>query len=389
MSNLSQFNNKPNINLLWDVLLDELCINTNNKTLVTNIKTVFESNIKLFTARCNPKTHIMELNKQFLSQVVFAVNRLFPNLNKQNQEQNIKKINITNEESSEPYKIEDIQSSRQTEFEKGVERKRMELENYMTPQKPKELVFSYGDLDGKITEMDSLISEKMVQRNLDIEQLHNGNYNSSNIDPETWLKPKETSVKTEKINSLQNKQTNTNTKLKHINLDSNNNNNNISLNIDLKKKVSFVDSNNDAINDPSLINIFQKLKRQPVIKETMLEGTVLEGTILEEEPVLEKKGYAEQKSQPLPEIKQDQIKQDQIKQDQIKQDQIKQDQINRGAMVPIVPKNEVIKQLNEMNTKIDNLYEMIFKLTHSINELVLNNPNTDTITNSNTDDYNI
>ena len=378
MSNLSQFNNKPNINLLWDVLLDELCINTNNKTLVTNIKTVFESNIKLFTARCNPKTHIMELNKQFLSQVVFAVNRLFPNLNKQNQEQNIKKINITNEESSEPYKIEDIHLSRQTEFEKGVERKRMELENYMTPQKPKELDFSYGDFDGKITEMDSLISEKMVQRNLDIEQLHNGNYNSSNIDPETWLKPKETSVKTEKINSLQNKQTNTNTKLKHINLDSNNNNN-ISLNIDLKKKVSFVDTNNDAINDPSLINIFQKLKRQPVIKETVLEGTVLEGTILEEEPVLEKKGYAEQKSQPLPEIKQDQIK----------QDQIKQDQINRGAMVPIVPKNEVIKQLNEMNTKIDNLYIMIFKLTNSINELVLNKPNNDYITNSNTDDYNI
>lgn len=355
MSNLSKFNNIPNINLLWDVLLDELCINTSNKTLVTNIKSVFESNIKLFTARCNPKTHIMELNKQFLSQVVFAVNRLFPNLNKQNQEQNIKKINITNEESSEPYKIEDIQLSRQTEFEKGVERKRMELENYMTPQKPKELDFSYGDLDGKITEMDSLISEKMVQRNLDIEQLYN---NSSNIDPETWLKPKETSVKTEKINRLQNKLTNTNTNDK-----------------DLKKKVSFADfssnnaiSNND-INDPSLINIFQKLKRQPVIKETDLD--IKEIIFEEEKPVLEKRGYAEQNSQPLSEIKQDQINRGAIIQQQI---------------VPIVPKNEVIKQLNEMNTKIDNLYEMIFKLTNSINELVLNKPNNDTITITNVND---
>ena len=378
MSNLSKFNNIPNINLLWDVLLDELCINTSNKTLVTNIKTVFESNIKLFTARCNPKTHIMELNKQFLSQVVFAVNRLFPNLNKQNQEQNIKKINITNEESSEPYKIEDIQLSRQTEFEKGVERKRMELENYMTPQKPKELDFSYGDLDGKITEMDSLISEKMVQRNLDIEQL----YNSSNIDPETWLKPKETSVKTEKINRLQNKLTNTNT----------NTNTNDK---DLKKKVSFADfssnnaisnnaisnnaiSNND-INDPSLINIFQKLKRQPVIKETDLD--IKEIIFEEEKPVLEKRGYAEQNSQPLSEIKQDQIKQDQINRGAIIQQQI----------VPIVPKNEVIKQLNEMNTKIDNLYEMIFKLTNSINELVLNKTNNDYITNTTiaNDDYTI
>ena len=36
-----------------------------------------------------------------------------------------------------------------------------------------------------------------------------------------------------------------------------------------------------------------------------------------------------------------------------------------------------------MNTKIDNLYEMIFKLTNSINELVLNKPNNDTINNAN------
>ena len=82
MSNLSKFNNNQNINLLWDVLLDEICINTNNKSLVSNIKTVFESNIKLFTY--NPNANIMNINKQFLSQVVLAVNRLFPNL-KSNQ----------------------------------------------------------------------------------------------------------------------------------------------------------------------------------------------------------------------------------------------------------------------------------------------------------------
>jgi hypothetical protein len=86
MSSLSQFTNKPNLKLLWDVLLDELNINKTNTKLIGNIRTVFESNINPFSSRANPKLQIMELNKQFLSQVVLAVNRLFPTLK---QEQNI------------------------------------------------------------------------------------------------------------------------------------------------------------------------------------------------------------------------------------------------------------------------------------------------------------
>ena len=338
MSNLSQFNNKQNMNLLWDVLLDELCININNKSLINNIKTVFESNINPFTVRTNPKTPIMELNKQFLSQVVLAVNRLFPNFSESNQEQkqNIKRINITNEEPYEPYKIEDIQASRKTEFEKEVERKRIELETYMIPQKPKELDFSDKEIDGKIREMDSLLAEKMTQRNLD-----NGNYigssSSSSIDPEKWLKSTETSVKNEKNLPLSIQNPSTNNRLKYINIEGNN----ISLNQDLKKKVSFVDNVSESIAENSSINIFQKLKRQHV-----------------EEQVLESKQYVEQKSQLLPEIK--------------------QEQINRGELVqkpvtPIIPKNELIKQINEMNTKIDNIYDMIVKLTKSVQELMPDN----------------
>lgn len=51
MSNLLQFTNAQNLNLLWDVLLDEIHINASNKPLITNIKTIFESNIKPFTSR--------------------------------------------------------------------------------------------------------------------------------------------------------------------------------------------------------------------------------------------------------------------------------------------------------------------------------------------------
>ena len=50
--------------------------------------------------------------------------------------------------------------------------------------------------------------------------------------------------------------------------------------------------------------------------------------------------------------------------------EIKQEEIVRNQTTtltsnnePILPKTEIIKQLNEMNKKIDNLYDIVFKLT--------------------------
>ena len=117
---MTKFLNKQNLKLLWDVLLDELHIDPNNKQIVTNIRTVFESNIQPFTKNTtintslNGNMQLVNLNKQFLSQVLIAVNRLFPNLK---QEQDFKRIQISSEEVS-PYKIEDIREARQDNFEK-------------------------------------------------------------------------------------------------------------------------------------------------------------------------------------------------------------------------------------------------------------------------------
>jgi len=353
MSSLSQFTNKQNLKLLWDVLLDELNINKTNTKLIGNIRTVFESNVNPFSSRANPKLQIMELNKQFLSQVVLAVNRLFPNLK---QDQNIKRITISDEEVSdshilEPYKIEDIHASRQSEFEKEVERKRMEMENYMTPQKPRELDFSDRNSDGKIKAMDSLVADKMAQRNMEIEQFQNNNYNSSSIDPEKWLTPKETSVKNEKtimepkVAMLEPKlieqkpiiKNNQNSKLKYISIDSNNN---ITLSIDeiepKNKKVSWDDQ------EESTNNIFNKLKKQPIV-DLPLE------TITK----VDEKQYIEQKSAPLPQVKREEIQRTQATLP-----------TPTSINEPVIPKTEIIKQLNEMNKKIDNLYEMIYKLTN-------------------------
>ena len=361
----NKFTNKQNIGLLWDVLLDELHINKTNKTLVENIKTIFESNINPFTSRINPKSNIMELNKLFLSQVVLAVNKLFPNLQK--QDQNIRRITISDEEVIEPYKIEDIHASRQNEFEKQVERKRMEMENYMTPQKPRDLDFSDKNLDGKIKAMDSLVADKMAQRNMEIEYFQNNtnNNNNINIDPEKWLTPRETSVKNEKQPHEQKSNTKTNgNKLKHISID---NYNNVTLTptVDTKnitKKVTWEDFNENEQTSNIYTNLFSKLKKQELPE--MDETINLNLNLNNEEPIKQTTSYAEQQSIQLPEVKQEIINRN-IKTEQLQSLPTPTPIVTNDT---ILPKSEMVKQLNEMNKKIDNLYEMVFKLTQLLQE---------------------
>jgi hypothetical protein len=343
MSNLSQFTNKQNLKLLWDVLLDELNINKTNTQLIGNIRIVFESNINPFSLRANPKLQIMELNKQFLSQVVLAVNQLFPNLK---QEQTIKKITISDEEVldvNEPYKIEDIQASRQSEFDKNVEQKRIDMENYMIPRKPKELDFSDKNTDNKITSMDSLIAEKMAQRNLEIEQLQHIN---TTINTENWLTPKDTSVKNEKIifekkNSVKN---NENNRLRHISIDNTLLNNEAEIiSQPFVKKVSWDDDLSEQ-KEPTT-NIFNKLKKKSI--ETN------QNQYKDQDKTNNEIRYVEQISMTLPDVKQEEIIRN-------------KSTLSISNNDPVLPKTEIIKQLNDMNKKIDKLYDIVLKLTSFI-----------------------
>jgi hypothetical protein len=175
---IQNFINSKNLSMLWEVLLDELHINTTNPgPIFQNIKTIFESNVNLFKVRANPNAGLMNLNKQFLNQLLIAVNQLFPNLK---QEQQMKRINISEEVIiDEPYKVEDIQSARQSDFEKQLTNKRTEFENSINGKKPKPIDFSDKvEPELKITEMEALIAETMAKRKFDIEQLQGHNQNS-------------------------------------------------------------------------------------------------------------------------------------------------------------------------------------------------------------------
>jgi len=199
MKNTEEFVKRQNIELLWDVLLDELCIDVNNKQLNGNIRVVFEKNISPFVARANPNANLIELNKTFLKQLIVAINKLFPSM------RNMKKIQIGDEFSDKPYKIEDIHSARQSDFEKQLEQKRHDFEVTMNPSKPNDMDFSDKFQETKITSMDALIAETVAKRNFDLEQVQYANYNTTS-QPSDWLSSKETSVKSEKQQQYENVQ---------------------------------------------------------------------------------------------------------------------------------------------------------------------------------------
>jgi hypothetical protein len=267
-NNLQQFKTNKNINMLWEVLLDELNINPQNTAIVTNIRSVFESNVNPFLARANPNSGLMNLNKIFLTQIVAAVNRLFPNIN---QQQPVKLINISDEiVNTEPYKVEDIHNARQTEFETQVNQRRNDFESLVMVKKPQELDFSDKAENSKIKEMEALIAETIAKRNFDIEQINtnmNTNQNTNtNTNTDEWLKPNNTSLRTEKqqqVNDITSQR-----KQKYVNI--------LEQEPQINpKKVSFNESNNmtmtieeytepdiqDTINIPT--NIFNKLKKVP------------------------------------------------------------------------------------------------------------------------------
>lgn len=312
-ANLSQFSSKPNLNMLWEVLLDELKVEASNHPVINTLQMIFTNNLTHFTNKANPITPVMELNKQFLSQVVLAFNKVF------SENKDVKRIKISDEEvSSVPYKIEDIHSSRQTVFENEFKRKQIDMETMMTPQKPKNLDFSDATKDTKIKSMDSLVAQLLVERSRDIPEIQ-----------DSPVLTKDTAI----LEPM--------SRLKHIQIDKDNN---VTLNVKEKelenpKKVTFKQEN---------VSIFDKLKRDTTAEES-------------------EKQYEEQKSAPLPVP---------LPSPLIERDYTLRNQVTTLSAEPVIPKSELVKQLNEMNMKIDKLFDLVYKIAdlHKIPDSRINRP---------------
>ncbi len=326
---MTSFTDKQNIQMLWDILLDEIGVDKNNSSIIKNIRFVFEQNINIFSAKINPSIPLIEKNKHFLRQMVVAINKLFPNIKNSQQ----KRIQISNEIiNDQPYKIEDIQQIRQNNFEQEYEKRQNDFNYFMNKEKPKEIDLSDKFSEEKISSMDELLAERLAERELDIQDIP---------DPitETLLQPIQTNTKKQPQNDYINTNINNNgNKLKYLQLDTNSNN--LTLNIKElaqqdKKKVSFSEELIDT-------NIFSKLKKIP------------------EPNIYTNNEYIEQFSAPLPEVK--------------KEQPVKQQTNIIQQQEPMISTNQMIKQINELTNKINIIDDKINKILDIVS-LLLNKNN--------------
>jgi hypothetical protein len=237
--------------MLWDVISDEDIFTFVTPDIQSKIYNLFLNNIQGFFEVERKKTNsLVDLNKKYILLILNHIKKTYP--------YQPSKIKIHNEQPQlkELITFEEIQNDRKSQFEKDFNRRQEEFEDSMTLKAPPVPEFADKESDKPIKEMDKILKEMQAQRNYEVEQI-NRTYNTSN-QVDNWLKPQETSLKTEKFESKQ-EQPQTYSRFKFLN--------EIEPNLsptNPKKNVTF--SNKDEINtfqehDEEDINIFSKLKK--------------------------------------------------------------------------------------------------------------------------------
>lgn len=285
---ITNFLNKDNVKILWDVISDEDIIKNQSLDFKENMFNLFTSNIRgFYDIESKKSNNLVELNKKYIMLVLNHSNKVIKN----SMSTEIKKIKISNETPNNVNELityEEIQNDRRSQFDKDLNKRQEEFTNSMSLPVPPVPKFTDSLDDGPISEMEKAIQEITAKRNYDVEQINRNNNNliaNSNVD--NWLKPQETSVKTDKF--VQPIQNNNGNKLKYIKIDNSELDNSIYQNqvIDLgnkeqespKKNVTWgknefynkneangikleieeIEKDNDNDNDNNIFKLFKKI----------------------------------------------------------------------------------------------------------------------------------
>ena len=180
MSN-KNFLSDTNVQMLWEVLIDEESIMKDKRTQETFVKTLPEFYER---EKTNKQATLIGLNKQFISLMMNLLRQTAPP--RTIPIPPAKKILITQE---------DLQNDRASHFEQELNKKQQEFTSAMAVPVPTTPVFTDNTKDTPLTEMNMIIQRTIAERNLDIDKF----YKSANkADAENWLKSAPTSIKEEK-----------------------------------------------------------------------------------------------------------------------------------------------------------------------------------------------
>jgi hypothetical protein len=260
--NNSDFLKKTNVSTLWDVISDEPIFKFLSKENQITVSEIFINNITgFFEVERKKFSNLIELNKNYIMLVLNFIKTNFA------QQKPHNKIKIFDEApAKELVTYEEIQNDKKSQFEKDLAKRQEEFTNSIIVKVPEVPDFTDKYQEIPISEMDKIIKEMTAKRNYEVEQI-NRSYQSDINNTNNWLKPQETSIKSEKItgqNNAEFTQQNQNySKSKYVNT---------MIESPSKKNVSW--GENEEINSFSSenneleTNLFQKLKKVNKNEET-------------------------------------------------------------------------------------------------------------------------
>ena len=246
--NINNFLTKENLTTLWDVISDEDIFKFLSRDIQSKVAQLFSNNVKGFFETEKTKTNnLVDINKRYIMLILNHIKKTYT-------QQMPNKIKILDEPPTKEFiTAEELQNERKSQFDKDLNKRQEEFENIMAVKAPPAPNFLDKYDDKPIGEMDKIIKDMTAKRNYDVEQI-----TKNNVIDDNWLKPQETSIKSEKI-TKEPQQINE-SRFKYLNMDN-------QLQSPTKKNVTW--GNNIDTSDSELEeNLFKKLKK---VKQSEIE----------------------------------------------------------------------------------------------------------------------
>lgn len=164
------FLESENVQMMWDIIKEAKgSFSQIDGRNVMNAMQQFNS----YNSIHSSKLSLMEINKKFIEIFLAEQKNVLmveePPPLKLNPPRETPR-DAPREMPRELYTAKDIQTERQTEFEKNMNKKRLEFDSVINIEKPPMPNFS-EKMDTPISEMESLIAETIAQRNFEISQI--------------------------------------------------------------------------------------------------------------------------------------------------------------------------------------------------------------------------
>ena len=194
------FLSKPNIDLVWDVIIDEDIVKQCSSETHAAIYSVFCNNIQpFFDNEYKSTPNLVDMNKKYIMLMLNFISKNIstqpqPQPQQQQQQQQRQEPPKQIIKAKQPITRDDIQTDKRTQIEREFDMRQKDFTNAMTIPVPPVPNFN-DEMDLPIGEMEEAIRIMTEQRKYDTDQFNKG-YTETNGD---WLKPAETSIKNEKF----------------------------------------------------------------------------------------------------------------------------------------------------------------------------------------------